>query len=256
MAKSVQRHQFIIDYLRKYKHVNVSYLSEALKVSEVTIRKDLDKLEEDHILIRTHGGASLNENMIFEPSFLEKEDKQTIEKKAIAIEAAKLVESGMKIALSTGTTVGYMPVLLRNKEDLTVVTNALNIATQLVQEPKVNLFLTGGHIRNRTYAMIGEAAIRSIEDIYCQYAFIGTNGINLTHGITTPSMEEGAVVRKMIESAEQTVVLADHSKFEQAAFYRVCPIEKIHILITDHHTPASILQQYEDRGIRVIVATP
>lgn len=256
MVKSVERHQFIIDYLRKYKHVNVSYLSETLKVSEVTIRKDLDKLEEDHILIRTHGGASLNESLVLEPSFLEKEDKRTAEKQAIATEAAKLVESGMKIAISTGTTVGYMPVLLRAKENLTVVTNAINIATQLVRDSNVNLFLTGGHTRNSTYAMVGEAAIRSLEDIYCEYAFIGTNGINIEHGITTPSMEEGVVVRKMIGSTKQTVVLADHSKFEQAAFYRVCPIEKIHILITDHLTPPEILQKIEDRGIRVIVASP
>ena len=256
MVKSVERHRFIIDYLRNYKHVNVSYLSETLQVSEVTIRKDLDKLEEDHILIRTHGGASLNESLIFEPSFLDKEDKRTAEKQAIATEAAKLIESGMKIVLSTGTTVGYLPVLLRDKDSLTVVTNAINIATQLVHEPNVDLLLTGGYTRKSTYALIGEAAIRSLEDIYCQYAFIGTNGINAKYGITTPSMEEGAVVRKIIESAQQTVVLADHSKFEQAAFYRVCPIEKIHILITDHHTSPSILQQFEDKGIQVIVAEP
>jgi len=254
--KSTERRQFIVEYLRKFKHVDVSYLSEALQVSEVTIRKDLDKLEEERILIRNHGGASLNENLFFEPTFMEKEVKLIAEKRAIAQEAARLVASDMMITLSTGTTVGQMTELIRDRAGLTVVTNAVNIVHQLVHAPNIHLFVTGGHIRPSTYALIGEAAVRSLKDICSQYAFIGTNGVDLTHGITTPSAEEAEVVRQVIVSAQKTVLLADHSKFGHVAYYRVCPIDKIDIVITDDGTPEQFLKPLQDRGIEVIVVRP
>lgn len=252
--RSLERYQFILDYLKQHRHVDVSFLSEKLHVSEVTIRKDLEKLEHDKLVIRSHGGAVLNENLFLEPSFLEKEDRLKDEKSAIAKVAAGLIKDGSAVALSTGTTVHHMTRWIRDRKDLTVVTNAINVATDLMGLEGIRLFLTGGSIRPNTFALIGETAEKSLDGIYTDYVFIGTNGFGIEEGLTTPSMEEARVVRKLIENAKHVVVLADHSKFGVVTFYRIMPTEQIHTLITDSKAPKDVTDKLREKGIEVIIA--
>lgn len=249
---TLERQQYIIDYLKAHKSVEVGFLSAELHVSEVTIRKDLERLEQEKILVRSHGGAVLSEHLFLEPSFLEKEDQLTGEKSAIAAAAAALITDGMTVALSTGTTVGYMTKQIRDRTDVTVVTNAMNVAAELMGLNGIQLFLTGGHIRPHTFAMIGETAEQALDGIYVEYAFIGVNGFSAAHGLTTPSMEEARVVRKMIAQAKQVVVLADHSKFNAVAFYRIVPAGQAHIVITDSAAPAEEIAKLTEQGVRVI----
>ncbi|WP_019536800.1 DeoR/GlpR family DNA-binding transcription regulator [Paenibacillus ginsengihumi] len=252
--RSIERHQFIIDYLKLHKSVDVLFLSNALHVSEVTIRKDLEKLERDKLLIRSHGGAILNEQLFAEPSFLEKEDQLSDEKEAIASEAAKMIKNGMTIALSTGTTISHLTKIIKDRTGLTVVTNALNVANDLMGLSDSTVFLTGGHIRPNTFALIGETAENALDGVYCEYCFIGTNGLSIEHGLTTPSMEEARVVRKLIENSKHVVLLVDHSKFNKVAFYRIVNVDQIHTIITDRSTPAEELDKLRERGINVIVS--
>jgi DeoR/GlpR family transcriptional regulator of sugar metabolism len=242
-----------MDFLKSHKSADVSQLSSLLKVSEVTVRKDLERLERDGLLTRSHGGAILNERLLLEPSFAEKEDQWTQEKRAIAEAAAQLVTDGMTVAIMTGTTLSHMAKLLLERQRLNIVTNAINMATGLMHASGVNVFLTGGNIRPSTYALVGEMAERSLEGIYVETAFIGVNGFSIAQGLTTPSIEEARVVKKVMENAQKVVVAADHTKFNQVAFFRICTVEQIHTVITDAQTPADQIETLRDKGITVIV---
>jgi DeoR/GlpR family transcriptional regulator of sugar metabolism len=250
--RSLERQHFIMQYLKQHKRVDVSFLSAELNVSEVTIRKDLEKLEREKQLLRSHGGALLNEHLFLEPSFTEKKDVFAEQKAAIAAEAAKLIQDGMTVALSTGTTVNLLARLVK-ESSLTVVTNAMNVASDLMQSERIHLYLTGGHIRPNTFAMIGETAERALDGIYVDYAFIGTNGFSLEQGLTTPSMEEARVVRGLIAHAKHVVAMIDSSKFDKVAFYRIVPVQQIHTLITDSGAPEAELAALREMGIHVIV---
>jgi DeoR/GlpR family transcriptional regulator of sugar metabolism len=250
----LERHRRIMDYLTIQKSADVSNLSGLLNVSEVTVRKDLERLERDGLLTRSHGGAILNERLLFEPSFAEKEDLYLTEKRAIAEAAAQLVTDGMTIAVMTGTTLSHMPALLKGHKRLNIVTNALNIATELINEDGIEVYLTGGSIRPNTFAMVGEMADRSLEGIYVELAFIGVNGFSMEHGLTTPSLEEARVVKKVLEQARRIVVAADHTKFGHVAFSRICGVEQIHTVITDSRTPIDLIEKLRDKGATVIVA--
>jgi DeoR/GlpR family transcriptional regulator of sugar metabolism len=251
---SLERHQFIIDYLKIHKSVDVSFLSSELNVSEVTVRKDLEKLERDKLLLRSHGGAVLNDYLFNEPSFIEKEDKFTEEKSAIASEAAKLIANGMTIALSTGTTVSHLARRIKDRTGLTIVTNAINVATNFMGSNDNDIFLTGGNIRPNTFALVGETAEKALDGIYCEYAFIGTNGFSIDQGLTTPSTEEARVVRKLIENAKHVVLLVDHSKFNKVAFYRIEHVDQVHTVITDSKAPSDEVEKLREKGIKVIIA--
>ncbi|ALS25986.1 DeoR family transcriptional regulator [Paenibacillus sp. 32O-W] len=251
--RSLERQQFILDYLKSHKSVDVSFLSSALSVSEVTVRKDLEKLEQDNWLIRSHGGAVLNEKLFIEPSFVEKEDRLAAEKSAIAAEAAKLIRDGMVVAIAPGTTAGRITEHIRDRSSLTVVTNAVNVATALMGRPGIELFMTGGRLRPNTFALIGETAEKSLDGVYTEYVFFGANGFGVEKGFTTPSMEEARVVRKLIDNARHVVALVDHSKFDTFAFYRIVDSHQVHTVITDSKAPPDQLDQLRERGIRVIV---
>ncbi|NOU95867.1 DeoR family transcriptional regulator [Paenibacillus sp. LMG 31456] len=252
--RGLERHQFIINYLKHHKSADVSFLSSELKVSEVTIRKDLEKLERDKLLLRSHGGAVVNEHLFLEPSFVEKEDKFTAEKSAIAEEAAQFIKDGMTIALSTGTTISRITSRIKDRTSLTVVTNAINIATAMMGLDSIQVFLTGGNIRPQTFALVGETAEKALDGVYVEYAFIGANGFSIDQGLTTPSMEEARVVRGIIDHAEQVVALLDSSKFNKVAFYRIVNIDKVDIVITDKDAPSDVIDQLRERGIKVIIA--
>jgi DeoR/GlpR family transcriptional regulator of sugar metabolism len=250
----VERQQYILEYLRNHKSIDVSFLTNELKVSDVTVRKDLVKLERDGLLIRSHGGAVNMDYLSLESSFIEKEDKFTEEKMAIAAEAARLIMDGMIVAMTTGTTISHMTKMIRDRKNLTIVTNAVNVAVDLMNVNGINLFLTGGNIRPKTFALIGEMAQKSLEGLFYEIAFVGVNGFSIDLGITTPSMEEAKVVRKVIEGARKVVVLADHTKFNKVAFNRIATLDQIDIVITDIKTPADQINKLRNLGITVIVA--
>ncbi len=134
------------------------------------------------------------------------------------------------------------------------MTNAINVAIDLMGSNENHLFLTGGNIRPNTFALIGEAAEKALDGVYCEYAFIGINGFSLEQGLTTPSMEEARVVRKIIENAKHVVVLADHSKFNKVAFYRIVNVDQVHTVITDRKVPPEEIDKLRARGVHVITA--
>jgi DeoR/GlpR family transcriptional regulator of sugar metabolism len=206
------------------------------------------------LLIRSHGGAVLNENLFAEPSFNEKEDKYIEEKMRIAAEAAKLVTDGMTIALNAGTTTTQIAKQIKVRENLTVVTNAINIAWELMGAEGVKVFLTGGNLRPKSFALVGTMAEQTLRGIFVDLVFVGVNGISVKLGLTTPNMEEALVNRAMMEAAKKVAVVADHSKFDKVTFSLIATLDQIDMVITDSQTEKEQIKKLQEMGKTVIIA--
>ncbi|MBC8079541.1 MAG: DeoR/GlpR transcriptional regulator [Gorillibacterium sp.] len=231
----------IVEMVNQNGKVTVAELSHALDVSFVTIRRDLERLEEEKLLCRTHGGAlSLEKgvlNSAGEKSFSEKEEAFTAEKERIAEAAARLVEDEDAILLTPGTTNMLLVSKLLGKKDLTIVTNASNIAMRAAGVPGWNVILTGGKIRPKSYALVGPLAENSLSGIRVDKLFLGVDGIDFTQGLTTPNLEEASVNRKMISLARQIIVVADRSKFGRVMFSHIANLTEVDIIVTDRLLP-------------------
>ena len=200
------RHQKILEHLAKDGGVKVSDLSRELAVSEMTVRRDLDTLEQNGLLVRTHGGA-VGIDIVSEPAFAEKTDFLTGEKQRIAKAAAQLVTGGV-IGLSAGTTTTAVANCLDRQANLTVVTNAVNIAWTLA-DSQIDVIVTGGTMRNKSYALVGSTGV--LDNLWLDILFLGANGVSIPGGITTPNLEEAKTNAVLLERARQVVVIADYS---------------------------------------------
>lgn len=250
-----ERRRKIIEEIRNHGAVKTSDLSSLFSVSEITVRNDLDKLAEQQLLIRTHGGAVTREGTAFEPSHQQKELFNIEEKKKIGKVAASLITDNTTVYLSTGTTTMQMIPHLRTKKHLTVLTNSLYNAMELSKIPEITVSIIGGNLRRVSFAMVGPDAERYFENIYVDQLFLGVNGISIEKGLTTPTVVEAQVCRLMMKASRETIVLADHSKFNNVVHAKIADIDKLNSVITDNMLDEKIIGQMEDLGIKVIVAT-
>jgi DeoR family fructose operon transcriptional repressor len=245
----------ILDLLETQRALKVSSLSSMLGASEASIRRDLERLETAGLLRRIHGGAVSNETAAFEPSIGEKEDQHREAKRAIASAAVELIRETESIFLDAGSTTLEIARALRHRRNLRVVTNGLNLAAELAAS-RVEVIVIGGTLRPETLALVGPIAGGTLSDLHLDKLFLGTNGIDLERGITTPNLAEAEAKRAMLRSAKETILVADSSKFGRAALARICGIERVHSLITDAGAPAPVLEAIAKLGVRVIVARP
>lgn len=250
-----ERYKKIIEVIERAGKATVSELSEAMGVSPVTVRRDLEKLEENNLLIRTHGGAiSTNANVVgtsVEKSFSEKEEALVAEKDRIAAEAASWVKEEEAVLLTPGTTNMLLAKHLAAKKHLTVVTNAVNIATYLSLNTSHDVILIGGRMRSKSLASVGGMAENSLRQIRVDKLFLGVDGIDLDNGLTTPNLEEASVNRCMMEIAAQIIVVADHSKFGKVTFSQIASMNQIDALITDHYLESAFIEKLEQSGVTV-----
>ncbi|WP_010274838.1 DeoR/GlpR family DNA-binding transcription regulator [Paenibacillus senegalensis] len=253
-----ERQVRILEMVNSKGKVSVAELSRQLEVSPVTIRRDLERLEEMQLLIRTHGGAMAIQNQLLESarekSFTEKTEAYAAEKERIAEAAAELVENESSVLLSPGTTNMLVAHKLAGKKDLTVVTNAVNIALQLGCPAGWEVLLTGGKLREKSYAMVGPIAEQALQGLNADWLFLGVDGLHLHDGLSTPNMAEASINRKMIEAAKRVVVVADRSKFGRKMFSKIAPLSSVHIVITDDRLPADQAKALRDVGIEVRMA--
>ncbi|HEY8346487.1 MAG TPA: DeoR/GlpR family DNA-binding transcription regulator [Symbiobacteriaceae bacterium] len=251
---AAQRKRMILTLLEQQQHLRVSEIAALLGISEVTARKDLRELEAEGLLRRVHGGAVTPGYAALEPSLADKASQNLEEKRQIAQCAARLVQDGQVVALNAGTTTLEVARRLAARSNLTVVTNAVNIGAELAGRPGIRLILTGGIVRERSFAMVGPLAEQTLRELRTDLAIIGINGIDPHYGLTTPDVVEAATNRALIQSARQVVVVADHSKFGQVSLSRICPMDQVDVVITDSATPARYREALEQQGIRVILA--
>ena len=231
--------------------IEVATLAERFAVSEATIRRDLELLEEQRLISRTHGGASTN--AAFNDFPLNYKTAQDLEeKRRIAERALRFLDGARVIGMTGGTTVTEFARLLKDREGLTVVTNALNIATNLLSSPGLRVFVAGGEARNSSQETVGPMAEAFLADYNVDVAFVGVDGVDPAAGCTNYDPVGARVNGVLQDRARLTVVLADATKIAKVALAQVCAISEVDVLITDSRAPQQVLDQIRERGCDVI----
>ncbi len=228
-------------------------LARELAVTPETVRRDLTALERRGVLRRVHGGAIPVERFGIEPGVADREVHAIGEKERIARAALEELPDGGSIIIDAGTTTVRLAELLPLDRELTVVTHSIPVAAALVSRPNISLHLLGGLVRGRTLAAVGEWTRTQVAEVFADVAFMGTNGISVERGLTTPDLAEAGVKKALIDAARRTVVLADHSKFGREDFARVSPIGAIDTVITDSGLDPELAEDLENAGPRVVV---
>ena len=231
--------------------IEVATLAERFAVSEATIRRDLELLEEQRLITRTHGGASTN--AAFNDFPLNYKTAQDLdEKRRIAERALRFLDGARVIGMTGGTTVTEFARLLKDREGLTIVTNALNIATNLLSSPGLRVFVAGGEARNSSQETVGPMAEAFLADYNVDVAFVGVDGVDPAAGCTNYDPVGARVNGVLQDRARLTVVLADATKIAKVALAQVCAISEVDVLITDSRAPQQVLDQIRERGCEVI----
>lgn len=246
-----ERQRKIAQMLDESSSLKVTELAEAFDVSESTIRRDLQELEERNLLKRTHGGAVGIQRRGFEPSFKEKREEFFRDKEKIGELAERLVEDGDSVILDTGTTTLEIAKRIKSKK-LTVITNSLDIAEELSDMENIELIMTGGTLRGNTRAMVGYLAEGTLKNFKADLAFIGANGVSLKDGITTPNHIEAMTKRAMIASSSRVYAVCDASKFNQVSFAVIMPVNEVSAIITSGEIEEETLRSFKDQGIEII----
>lgn len=261
MADERDRAEYILQQLVRHGKVQVEDLTQAFSVNSSTIRRDLEKLERQHLLRRVHGGAVTAEALSYsayahELTFQTNLSRHAEAKIQIALAALHLIQPDDTIAISPGTTTTQLARAIRlgPQRSLTVVTTAVNIAMELAGAREINTVLTGGLLLPDFFALAGPLAEQSLRDLYVATAFIGVTGLDAQHGLTGPHQLEAQTYRATIERARRVVVLADSSKLGVVALYRIAPIAAIHTLITDADATEAALVPLRVQGVEVIIA--
>ena len=228
-----QRADWILDIISTSGFGSVSDLARRLEVSEMTIRRDLDKLEAEGHIRRTHGGAIAEQRTQVEIAYRDRKKRRAAEKEKIGALAARLVESGQRLFLDAGTTVLAMVEHLKKLKNLQIITTSLPIQAELIDSPGIEAILAGGQVLSSTMSLVGTLAQDNISTMRFDWAFLGTGGIDIERGLTHSTMEEIPVKKAAAASASKVAVLADHTKFAVQALALFMPIDDIDIIITD-----------------------
>lgn len=258
-SKTDRRAKEILRLLLRQGKTSIEELTAVMATSPASVRRDLMRLEERGLVHRTHGGAMLAEQAVYEPfrfdaSFQVREDRFAIEKRRIGMAAAALVEEGETIGLTAGTTTTQLARHLRQRSNLRIVTNAVNIAMELSSSAGLTVNLTGGSMRwAGAFSLIGYAAVESLKMFVVDRVFVGVCGIDQERGATTIEPDEAAVFRAMAAQARQVVVLADSSKIGMVSPAVICPTAEINILITDDGASEDMLCGFTRAGVKTLV---
>jgi DeoR family transcriptional regulator of aga operon len=247
-----ERRQHLINKIQKEGRVLVSELSEALGISRITIRKDLDYLESKGLVLRTHGGAlSPNGSSLLDPTLKEKEQKQLKEKQLIAEAAAELVQEGLCVLLDSGTTTTAIARELLRFSNLTVITNAVNIAAELAGTD-FEVILTGGTLRKNSFSLVGPLAEDVLGEMHADILFLGVDGFDTRVGLTTPNFLESRVNRAMVNAAKRVVAVCDSTKFSRRSLALIVAPSAIDTVITDDQLTEKDAEALTTAGIEVI----
>ena len=249
-----ERHQQILTRARAEGRVDVATLALDLDVTPETVRRDLTVIERLGLLRRVHGGAVAVERLGVEPGLADRERVMSAQKERIARAALEELPDGGAIILDAGTTTIRLAALLPADRDLTVVTHALPIVTVLAARPNITLHLVGGTVRGRTLAAVGSWALAALTQIHADVVFLGTNGVTVERGLTTPDLAEAQVKRALVAAARRVVVLADHTKLGVSDFALVAPLSAVDVLITDSDAAPELVDEIEAAGPRVVRA--
>jgi DeoR family transcriptional regulator of aga operon len=246
-----ERRRAILEALRVDGRVLVGELAKRFRTSQVTIRKDLEILHSTGRIHRTHGGAlPACEGALEDPTLREKEKLHRREKMQIAAAAAKMVEEGQVVILDSGTTTTAIARALRDHQNLTIVTNAVNIAAELAGS-SLEVILTGGTLRKNSFSLVGPIAEETLHRLNADILFLGVDGFDVHYGLSTPNLLEAKVNRAMMDVARIVVAVCDSSKFGRRSLSLIAPTSAVHRVITDRFAPKNDIDQLRKAGIEV-----
>ncbi|GGX36773.1 DeoR family transcriptional regulator [Streptomyces malachitofuscus] len=249
-ALRTERHLRILEYVSEHGAADVAGLAAWLEVSDATVRRDLQYLHEQRLLQRTHGGAVAGDAGVELP-LRRREERFHAEKRDIARAALDLVPESAVVGLTGGTTTTEIARLLARRGPVTIVTNAVNIAAEMVPHPQVGVVVTGGQARSSTWELVGPGAEKMLADYHTDITFLGVDGIGVERGCTTHDPLEAATDRAFLAGTSEAVVVADRSKIGRATFARICPVDSVRRLITDAAPDHEELVRLRDRGVLV-----
>jgi DeoR/GlpR family transcriptional regulator of sugar metabolism len=252
---AINRRDKILELLQEDGSAKVLDLARLFKVTEVTIRQDLEKLEKGGLIIREHGGAYLKD-VSRQVSNFTLVHQENLEKKAIiAQKCMEFIESGDTIILDSGSTTTEIAKLLRGMRQLTVITNALNIAMMLGAEPGIEVVVTGGEFKPPTLSLTGQKAADFFKGLHVQKLFLAAAGISLKAGLTYPSISDLVVKKGMIDAADITYLVADSTKIGKSAFASLGALGLIDYIITDQGIEEKYKSIFKENEIELIIAT-
>lgn len=247
-----ERHQQIVELVNKRKSIRVSELSRIFSVTEETIRRDLEKLEGESKLNRSHGGALRKENTERnEIPYFEREVINTNEKKEIALMAAKQIKSGDKVILDASSTAWYMSKVLKNIP-ITVVTNSIKVAMELSTKQQITVISIGGTLLSKSLSFVGPLAESSMNNYHVNKAFISCQSFHVDFGISDSNELQARVKQNMIECAEEVYIMVDHTKIGQQSFAYINKTNVIDKVITDSKISNTHLKQIEESSLQLI----
>jgi DeoR family fructose operon transcriptional repressor len=254
-----ERHQRIQALLEQRRVASIAELSDLLAVSEATIRRDLETLEGRGLLERTHGGAILTRRLPTEPFYSHSAGLHRDEKQRIGAVAAALVSEGEAVFINSGTTTTEVMRHLARRPDLKRVTAiTTNVSGALdARHPELDVLLLGGTFRPQSNAVVGDTALRTLQQMNADKCFIGIDGFSLRGGLTTPVLSEAEVARLMVERTQgAVVVVADSSKWGVVSNFEIAPIDRVHVLVSDEALPAPAAADLAELGLRIVLAEP
>ena len=239
------RRNQIIEELTKNEKVEIDDLASKFQVSAMTIRRDLAHLEEQEKIVRTTGGAILKKNLVSESSIYVKDEKFKAQKRKIALKAIQMINDGTTILLDSGTTTFEIAQLLKHFNNITVITNDIRIAASLL-DTNVRVIVTGGELQNSVGALFGPLTEHMLQEIHVDLFFLGAHAVDTRLGVMAPTYEKASIKQKMIMAAKKTWLVADSSKFSERAFTKVCQLNELTGIVTDHHLSPILVQELSD----------
>lgn len=249
-----ERHRAIVENVAKAGRASVIELAEALEVTPETIRRDLSILERQGLVRRVHGGAIPVKRLGFETTVDSRSHVLQDEKLRIATAALDEVPNAGAIIVDAGTSTGILLNLIGDDRELTVVTNSVQHALMMAGRSNINLLLIGGRVRGRTLACVDSWAINSLRGLCADVAILGTDGVSVARGLTTPDRTEAEIKSAMLAAARRKVVLADHTKFGTDHFASFGTLEEVDVIISDSALDLEVAEEIEAAGPMVVRA--
>jgi DeoR family transcriptional regulator, aga operon transcriptional repressor len=251
-----ERRRHILDLLDLSKRVTVRELADAFSVSAVTVRSDLEVLAEMGALVRSHGGAVKPLSPAPNLPISLKERLRQNEKARIGVMAASMIQDGETVIFDSGTTTAAVAKCVASLRltSLTVITNALNIATELASLPHVRVIILGGIVRGAALSMVGPHAEQALSNLNADRVFLGVDGIDPEVGLTTPDVLEAQLSALMIRVSREVVAVADSSKFMNRSLSVIAKLDSIHTIVTDEGIPAPMMDALHENGVEVLIA--
>ncbi len=249
---AIERRNAILEKLQVERRVVVSELSELYDVSEETIRRDLEKLEAEGHAIKSYGGAVLNENANIDLPYNVRKNRNVAGKQKIAALLSEMIRDGENIMLDASSTAVAIAKAIKNKKDLTVITNSLEIALELIEAPNCRVIATGGLSIGSSFAMVGQVTDKTIRSYYVDKSIISAKGIHLEAGVTDSDERHADNKESMFEMAKTKILAIDSSKFDRIAFAKIVDLKTISVLVTDKKPEDAWLQKLEEVGVECV----